>query len=150
MSHFRGPGPGSHLMILGSRVLGTTFGVQIKASIGSLVSGTTFLLSLLCIVLVFQKFEAHSFIHALFLVPEWPYWPLNCKGFTFYYKKYIKGYSAWNAEFRVLKFQIHLSQNIISICCDIFSENMVICLHLKHVLLGYNIYHWHFYFSKCV
>ena len=135
MSHFRGPGPGSHLMILGSRVLGTTFGVRVKASIGSRVSGTTFLWSLLCIVLVFQKIEAHSFIHALFLVPEWPYWPLNCKGFTFYYKKYIKGYSAWNAEFRVLKFQIHLSQNIISICCDIFSESMVICLHLKHVLI---------------
>ena len=39
----------------------------------------------------------------------------------------------------VLKFQTYFSQNIFFICCNIFFENMVICLFLKHVPLGFNI-----------
>ena len=44
-------------------------------------------------------------------------------------------------QFRFLKLQTHFSQNILFICCDIFCGIMVICLHLKHVSLGFHIYH---------
>ena len=51
--------------------------------------------------------------------------------------------------FRVLKLQIYFSQNIPFICCDICSGNMVICLCLRHVSLGFNMHHHlHFQFSK--
>ena len=72
------------------------------------------------------------------------HWPLNPKVFVFYKEKYIKYYPAWYVEFKVLKFQTLFSQNILFICCDIWSEIIVICLHLKHVSLGFNICRWHF------
>ena len=54
---------------------------------------------------------------------------------------YIKHYFAWDVRFRVLKLQTPFSQNIPFICCDIFSQVIVVCLHLKYVWLGFNIHH---------
>ena len=48
-----------------------------------------------------------------------------------------------------VKFIFHFSQDVLFIDCGIFLQAIVIFLHLiKHVLLGFNIYQWHFWFSK--
>ena len=73
------------------------------------------------------------------------HWHLNSKEFQFIKNIYIKRYFAWNVGFRVLTLQKYFSQNIVLICCVIFSEDMVICLRLKHVSLGFNMYHLSFY-----
>ena len=40
--------------------------------------------------------------------------------------------------------QTYFSQDVLFINLNIKSEVMVVCLHLKHISLGFNIYHWHF------
>ena len=53
-----------------------------------------------------------------------------------------------NVEFKRLNLQTYFSQDLLFIGCNIFPQVMVICLHLiKHVLLDFNIYQWHFYFG---
>ena len=51
-----------------------------------------------------------------------------------YNKKYIKCYFAWEVRFKVSKLRTHFSQNVLSICCNIFSKIMIIYLRFKHVL----------------
>ena len=60
----------------------------------------------------FCAVKAHSLIQRILVTPELSYWPLNFKCFTFYNKKNIKRYFAWNAQFKVLKLQTDFSQNI--------------------------------------
>ena len=55
------------------------------------------------------------------------------KEFTFYNKRHIKCY--------FLKLQIHFSQDLLLIGCDIIPQVMAICLHLiKHASLDFSIY----------
>ena len=65
------------------------------------------------------------------MAPLAPNGLLTLKGYKSYNKIHIKGY--------FVKLQIHFSQDVFFIGCDIFLQVMVICLHLiKHVPLGVN------------
>ena len=64
-----------------------------------------------------------------------PHGPLSFKEIQFI------SYFAGDVGFKILKLQTNFAQNILFICCNFFSEIMVICLHLKHVSIGFNMHH---------
>ena len=52
-------------------------------------------------------------------------------------------------RFTVLELQTHFSQNILFICCNIFSEIISYLFDFKHFSLAFNMhYHFYFQFSK--
>ena len=94
-----------------------------------------------CIVLVSSGTEAYNLIQLPLFVSEWPHWPLNSKGFTFYIKlnafihRRLKCFETSNPFFKECSFyQLqHFFSLLIGFCLSWYS-------YFKHIsLLDLNI-----------
>ena len=127
------------------------FSICLNAMILLWIFNAIFLELNLLLVLISQIIKV-KFYSPLFLVLEWPHWILNYDTFRFYkekqdttLKKKLKfGFQKIKTIFLIMHILLSLAffSYIVAIC------NAYACL--KYPPLGFNIYHWYYWFSKWI
>ena len=106
-----------------------------------------FLELILCTVLVFKNLKGAILLSHFLFVPGWLSWSLDSKRSTFDNKTYNDFlHKMVNLGFQNFK-SIFLRMRFLWVV-TFFPEVIIICLswylHLKHVSLDFETYHWHF------